>query len=133
MSGMNTGSDLSGMKIESVFERLQTLEKGLNDAEAKARLIKNGPNRPVAKKEKSIIVQVLLRFFNPLVMVLLIIASFSLFFGEKISALLVILMALMSVFLSFIQEYRAGKEAEKLSEMVRASATVIRGGKQKDV
>jgi Mg2+-importing ATPase len=65
--------------------------------------------------------------------VLLIIAGFSLFFGEKISAVLVILMAAMSVFLSFIQEYRAGKEAEKLSEMVRATATVYRNGKAKEV
>jgi magnesium-transporting ATPase (P-type) len=29
-------------------------------------------------------------------------------------------------FISFFQEYRAGKEAEKLSEMVRATATVYR-------
>jgi ATPase, P-type (transporting), HAD superfamily, subfamily IC len=42
-------------------------------------------------------------------------------------------MAIMSVFLSFIQEYRAGKEAEKLSEMVRATATVYRNGKPREV
>jgi Mg2+-importing ATPase len=35
--------------------------------------------------------------------------------------------------LSFIQEYRAGKEAEQLSEMVRATATVIRNGKAREV
>jgi len=42
-------------------------------------------------------------------------------------------MAIISVFLSFFQEYRAGKEAEKLSEMVRATATVIRNGKSREV
>ena len=42
-------------------------------------------------------------------------------------------MAIISVFLSFFQEYRAGKEAEKLSEMVRATATVIRNGKSQEV
>jgi Mg2+-importing ATPase len=42
-------------------------------------------------------------------------------------------MAFISVFLSFFQEYRAGKEAERLSEMVRATATVIRNGKAREV
>jgi Mg2+-importing ATPase len=39
----------------------------------------------------------------------------------------------MSVLLSFIQEYRAGKEAEKLSEMVRATATVYRNGRPQEI
>ncbi|MCX5658051.1 MAG: magnesium-translocating P-type ATPase [Candidatus Omnitrophica bacterium] len=73
------------------------------------------------------------KFLNPLVIVLIIIAGFSLFFGEKISAILVIAMAFISVFLSFIQEFRAGKEAEKLNEMVRTTATVYRNGKPKEV
>jgi len=42
-------------------------------------------------------------------------------------------MAMISVFLSFFQEYRAGKEAEKLSEMVHTTATVIRNGKSREV
>ncbi|MFA4967128.1 MAG: magnesium-translocating P-type ATPase [Candidatus Margulisiibacteriota bacterium] len=130
---MNSDLDFSAAGIESIFERLQTSEKGLKDEQAKSYLVKYGYNRPIAKKEKSIPVQILSRFLNPLVIVLLIIASFSLFFGQKISAFLVILMALMSVFLSFFQEYRAGKEAEKLIEMVRTAATVIRSGKQKDI
>ncbi|MDD5669701.1 MAG: magnesium-translocating P-type ATPase, partial [Candidatus Omnitrophica bacterium] len=43
------------------------------------------------------------------------------------------LMAVLSVILSFIQEYRAGKEAEKLSEMVRATATVFRNSRLKEI
>jgi Mg2+-importing ATPase len=74
-----------------------------------------------------------LKFTNPLVIVLLIIAAFSLYFQQPFNALLVVLMAIISVFLSFFQEYRAGKEAEKLSEMVRATATVIRNGKSREV
>ena len=64
---------------------------------------------------------------------LVIIGGFSYFFGERISAFLVLLMILLSVVLSFVQEYRSGKEAEKLGEMVRATATVIRKGKKKEV
>jgi len=42
-------------------------------------------------------------------------------------------MALISVLLSFFQEHRAGKEAEKLGEMVRTTATVYRNGKPKEI
>ncbi len=118
---------------ETLFQKLATSLKGLSEKESKQRRQKYGFNEPAKKEKRTIISQLLLKFLNPLVIVLLIIAGFSLFFGEKISAILVSLMALMSVFLSFIQEYRAGKEAEKLSEMVRATATVYRNGKSKEV
>ena len=49
------------------------------------------------------------------------------------SALIVAIIAVMSVVLSFIQEHKAGREAEKLSEMVRATATVFRNGKSREL
>jgi len=119
---------------EIVLEKLGTSQKGLVDEEAKKRLEEFGYNETAKRQQRKIIVQILSKFVNPLVIVLLIIAFFSYFFGDnKISALLVMLMAIMSVLLSFIQEYRAGKEAEKLSEMVRATATVYRNGRAREI
>ena len=118
---------------QAVCEQLRTSRKGLSDEEAAARLEQYGPNEPAKKKKRTALLQLLFKFINPLVVVLLIIAGFSLFFGEQISAILVILMAVMSVLLSFIQEYRAGKEAERLSDMVRATTTVIRHGKPQEI
>jgi Mg2+-importing ATPase len=125
--------DYVSAPIEAVFEKLNTSAKGLSEAEAKSRLEEYGYNEPARKKKRTILFQILSKFVNPLVIVFLIIAGFSLFFGERIQALFVILMAIMSVSLSFIQEYRAGKETEKLSEMVRATTTVYRNGKAKEV
>ncbi len=119
--------------IDVLFEKLKTSISGLSEEEAQERLKEYGYNEPAKKKKRNKVFQILSKFANPLVIVLLIIAIFSLFFGEKISALLVSLMAIISVFLSFIQEYRAGKEAEKLSEMVRATATVHRNGNPREV
>jgi len=130
---MTDDFDFSGLPAELILEKLKTSKSGLSEKEARERLIQFGFNEPAKKQKRTILTQILSKFINPLVVVLLVIAGFSLFFGEKISALLVALMALMSVFLSFIQEYRAGKEAEKLSEMVRATATVYRNGKSKEV
>jgi Mg2+-importing ATPase len=125
--------DYISCPAEVLFERLKTSEKGLTEKEAENRLLEYGFNEPARKKKSTILFQIFSKFVNPLVIVLLIIATFSLFFGEKISAVLVILMAVMSVFLSFVQEYRAGKGAERLSEMVRATATVYRNGKSREV
>ncbi|PIU41499.1 MAG: magnesium-translocating P-type ATPase [Candidatus Omnitrophica bacterium CG07_land_8_20_14_0_80_42_15] len=118
---------------EDLFKKFKTSLKGLSDKEVKLRLEEYGYNEPAKKKKRTILFQIASKFINPLVIVLLIIAGFSLFFGERMSALLIILMAMMSVFLSFLQEHRAGKEAEKLSEMVRATATVYRNGRPKEV
>ncbi|MDD5680013.1 MAG: HAD-IC family P-type ATPase, partial [Candidatus Omnitrophica bacterium] len=125
--------DQATSPTELIFQKLETLEKGLTEKEAKNRLKEYGFNEPAKKKKRTIFTQIISKFANPLVIVLLIIAVFSMFFGEKISALLVLLMAIGSVLLSFAQEYRAGKEAEKLSEMVRATATVYRNGKAKEL
>ena len=129
----NWDFDYIGCPQEDLFGKLNTSSKGLSEEEAKNRLERYGYNEPAKKKKRTIILQILSKFINPLVIVLIIIAIFSLFFGEPIEATLVMLMAIMSVFLSFIQEYRAGKEAEKLSEMVRATATVYRNGKPKEL
>lgn len=118
---------------EILFEKFATSLKGLNDEEVQKRLIEYGYNEPAKKKKRTILFQIISKFFNPLVIVLLIIAFFSFFFGEKISAVLVSAMALISVLMSFVQEHKAGKEAEKLSEMVRATSSVYRSGKSKEV
>jgi Mg2+-importing ATPase len=133
MKPQNWDFDYIGCSQEVLLEKFKTSSKGLHEQEAVRRLEEYGYNEPAKKKKRTIIFQILSKFINPLVIVLLIIAGFSLFFGEKISAILIIIMAFISVFLSFIQEHRAGKEAEKLSEMVRITATVYRNGKPKEV
>lgn len=125
--------DYASYTQEMIFEKLATSIKGLSVDEVEKRLEEYGYNELAPKKKRSVIFEIISKFSNPLVIVLIIIASFSISFGETISALMVILMAIGSVMLSFFQEHRAGKEAEKLREMVRPTATVYRNGKPKEV
>ena len=125
--------DFSAASTDEIYEHLRTNQAGLSEKEARGRLRTYGYNEPARRKRRTVLIQLLSKFANPLVIVLLIIACFSLFFGEKISAALVTLMAVISVALSFVQEYRAGKEAERLGEMVRATATVYRHGRPKEI
>ena len=125
--------DFVSSPIENVFVHLGTSPQGLSDREAKKRRLIYGYNEPAKSKRISALGHLLLKFLNPLVVVLLIIAGFSWFFGEKLSTLIVTLMAFISVLLSFILEYRAGREAAHLSEMVHAKATVYRHGKAREL
>ena len=125
--------DFAGCTPADALSALDTGPRGLDEEEALHRLRLYGPNEPARRKKRTLIVQILSKFLNPLVIVLLIIAGFFIFFGEMVNALLVGLMAFISVLLSFIQEYRAGREAERLSEMVRATATVFRGGRPREI
>ena len=118
---------------DGVLSGLHVTERGLSEQEARLRLQEYGPNEPAIKKRLSLCWQLFLKFLNPLVIVLLIVASVSVFFGELVNAFIVGIMAAMSVILSFVQEYRAEKAAEKLSEMVQTTATVWRGGRQQEI
>lgn len=124
---------LCAPSVEAILRAFDTSEKGLTEAVVRARLKQYGYNEPARKKKRTLLRQILSKFLNPLVVVLIIVGAFSYGFGEQIEALLVLLMVLMSVGLSFIQEHRSGQEAEKLREMVRTTCTVIRNGRRKEV
>ncbi len=77
--------------------------------------------------------EILLRFKNPLVIQLLIIAIVSLITGDVPSAVVVGLMVFLSVGLAYFQERRSGREVEKLQEMVQTNCVVIRDGKEVEI
>ncbi|NOT10401.1 MAG: magnesium-translocating P-type ATPase [Methylococcaceae bacterium] len=102
---------------------------GLSDSEARSRLEKFGPNLFRDHHEKSLLIQFLSRFKNPLVLLLLVASAISAFTGEITNFVIITVMVLLSVTLDFVQEHRAGKAAESLRHSVSVQATVIRDGK----
>jgi Mg2+-importing ATPase len=126
-------ADFTVMSTDDVLKKLDVTAKGLTEKEGEQRIDEYGYNEPAKKKELSGIVKFLQKFLDPLVIVLVIIGGFSLFFGEAISAILVLCMIILSVCLSFFQEYKSSREVEKLMEMVKTTATVYRNGKPKEL
>ncbi|NTW61362.1 cation-transporting P-type ATPase [Candidatus Saccharibacteria bacterium] len=76
------------------------------------------------------LVAFLARFKNPLVIILIVAAGMSLFFGDKASFFIITAIVFLSVGLDFLNTYRSGKAAEALKEKVRVKARVIREGKE---
>lgn len=119
--------------VNDILKEFNTSMNGLSDSEAKERIKKYGYNDPVKHDKRPAIIQFLLKFTNPLIVVLLFIAVFTLFYAEKFSAIFIFLMILISVCISFFQEYRSDKDIEKLIELVSVKITVVRNGKRRDI
>ncbi len=125
--------DYKGCSKEVLFEKFQTSQSGLSEQEAKKRLDEYGPNEAARKQKRALVIQFISKFFHPLIVLLVVIAAVTFWTGDAVSGSIIGVMAVMSVVLGFFQEYRAGREAERLSEMVRATATVYRNGKPKEI
>lgn len=72
----------------------------------------------------------LVRFKNPLVIILIFAATLSLFFGDKASFFIIITIVFLSVTLDFVNTYRSEKAADALKNKVRVRVSVIRSGKE---
>ncbi|HJV72742.1 MAG TPA: magnesium-translocating P-type ATPase [Noviherbaspirillum sp.] len=101
---------------------------GLSGTEAKARLARYGPNLFRERQDKSLLLQFLSRFKNPLVIILLVASAVSAFTGEAVNFLIISVIVLLSVTLDFVQEYRGNAAVEKLQQSVSLRATVLRDG-----
>jgi P-type Mg2+ transporter len=117
----------------AVLERLGSSDDGLLDREAEERLDQYGPNTVAIEKHKSIALELLERFKNPLNILLLSLACISYFLGELDAATIIAVMVLLSVSLAFFQEHRSTRAAEKLRAMVSTTATVLRQDKRRGV
>ena len=108
-------------------------EVGLSESEAVRRLKLYGKNEIHNSQEKFFLFDFMGRFFSPLILILIVIALFSFFFGDKISTTVLLSMIFMSVTLSFIQERKAQRAAKKLGEMVQTTCLILRGGEKREI
>jgi Mg2+-importing ATPase len=103
--------------------------KGLSSAEAEASFEKWGPNEIVHVRKLSAVEDFFSRFTNPLVLILLVAAILSGFLGDKISAITIIAIVLLSLILDFVNTHKSQKAAEALKNQVTTMVDVIRDGK----
>ncbi len=120
------------MPSDAVLEALGSSTRGLSSAEAEARLRRVGPN--VLRYHHVTPLAVLFRQFrNPLLLLLLACAAVSGFTSDPTDAVIIAAIVVVSVLLSFINEYRAEAAVEALHAEIRHRAAVWRDGKQQQV
>ncbi|GBO54208.1 Mg(2+) transport ATPase, P-type [Pseudanabaena sp. lw0831] len=118
--------------VKEVLHLFDTELDGLSETEAKQRLEKYGLNEIDREKPIAWYLQLLKTVTNPLSLLLILLAVISLFTGSAIAALIIFIMVIFGGLLRFSQEFKSNKAAEKLREMVSATATVNRKDTNKD-
>ncbi len=113
---------------DALLASLETSAAGLNEEQIDERLDRDGVNEVSHEKPPHWSRQLLRAFMNPFIVVLLILAVVQVFVTpDDLSGPIIIgVMVGISVLLSFTQEYRSSKAAEKLKAMVHNTATVTR-------
>jgi Ca2+-transporting ATPase len=123
------------LTVESALQAVGSRREGLSAGEAAHRLAQDGPNEIARRKPVSpgrLLLKQLASFF---VIVLLFAAAlaFAVSFlpgesGRRLTAFFILGIVVLSVALSFFEEYRAQKELEALDELLVFKTTVLRDG-----
>lgn len=112
--------------LRQLLHDLNVDEDGLAQIEATKRLKIFGKNEISPRKEILVLYQLLRRFKNPLVILLLLICLVSLFLKQKSDFFIIIVMVFMSIALDFFQEYSANQAAKKLRDSIAHKVKVLR-------
>lgn len=111
-----------------VLENLESSIHGLKTEEASERVLKYGLNQ-IKRKSKEGPLQLLFRQINnPLIWVLIGSSALATSLGKITDGMVVLAVVVVNTIIGFIQEFKAGKAIEALSEMVPENATVLRDG-----
>jgi P-type Mg2+ transporter len=114
--------------VTALIEHLNSSPEGLSSAEAAARLTHFGPNLIQAERKRALLLQLLAKFRNPLVIILLTASALSAFTGDATSFFIISTIVLISVTLDFVQEYRAGQATERLRQSVAVLLPITPAG-----
>ena len=119
---------------EEVLKKFEVDPKnGLTEEEAKRRLEEAGPNRLKAQKRKSILQLFLAQLRDWLIYVLFAAVVITLFMGEYIDAVIILMVIILNAVLGVIQEVKAGNAIEALQKMSSPQALVRRNGEVREI
>src|SRR5580704_12843265 len=114
--------------LEDTLAKLGCNLQGLTEQEAADRLATDGPNEVAHEKPPHWFIQLLMCFKNPFIVVLVVLAliQFATSPDDLRPIIIIGVMVAIAVTLRFWQEYRSALAAEKLTALVRTTATVLR-------
>ncbi|MBN1994301.1 MAG: cation-transporting P-type ATPase [Anaerolineae bacterium] len=114
-----------------VLELLESdAQKGLDIFEVQHRQHRFGPNVLTPKRGRNPLMQFLLQFSNPLILILLVASGITALIKGPVDALIILAVVLINAIIGYIQESRAEKAIEALAQAMTTEATVIRAGER---
>ena len=119
--------------VQETLKILETSEEGLTSKEANKRLEKYGANELPRPAEESIFHLFISQFENPIELILVMTVVFSFIAKEYIDAIALIFIILIDVIMGTYEEWKARKDAESLTNLIKVTARVIRNGKEIEI
>jgi Mg2+-importing ATPase len=123
----------SALPAEQVLADLATTPAGLTGVEAVRRLAATGPNVLPARGDRPVVRIVREQIGNPLVLILLAALVVAQALGERLDAIVILLIVAINLALGFWQEFRAERALSTLARLLDQRATVRRDGVRLDL
>ena len=120
-------SKLSNKEILSLFK---TSTGGLDNNTADELLKENGFNRVIKDDKKPWIYFFINSFKDQFIIILLVLAIINFSLGDELGSLIIVIIAIISAGIRFIQDYSVYKFNRKLKSSIYSSANVIRNNKE---
>jgi P-type Mg2+ transporter len=122
----------SALDADEVLRRLRSSPSGLSGGEARTRLRLAGPNE--IERRRSNAIGVLARqFASPFLILLIATALLSLVLHDRSDALIILAIVVLSIGLSFINEFGSEKAVADLRARIQRRAIVVRDGQHASV
>jgi Mg2+-importing ATPase len=122
-------AEAARLPTEEVLQEVASNHDGLSSSEVDRRLSEVGPNAVRSHSVRAIAVFVS-QLRSPFLLLLLVTALASMFFGEKTDALIIILITGLSVGLGFISEYRSARAVAALHSQLSHTVVALRDGRE---
>ncbi len=126
-------AEVARLEKHEVFARMKTSTEGLSEIDALKRLKDAGPNVIAEDKHRGWPWHLLTATRNPLVILLIVLATISFATGDARAGTVMALMVVLGVLLRFVQEARADAAAAKLKAMITVTTAVVRDGKSEEI
>lgn len=119
------------LEIEKIYKLTGSNTNGLSNALAKEKLINFGKN-VLPKEKKDVFFKIFFsQFVSPIVLVMIVAAIFSFVAKEYIDFFAILFIILLDAIFGTVQEWRAGKQADSLQNLIKVKTKVLRDGKER--
>lgn len=134
--------DVANADKELVLQRFHTSESGLTTREAKERLEKTGSNQVASNENNTKLHFLIESFFTPFTIVLLILATLSLFTDYLLipisqrdlsTVIIMVTMIIISGLTSFVQNVKTDDAVKSLLSMISVTTNIKRNGKDQEL
>ncbi len=119
--------------LPALLAGLDASAEGLTGDESARRLAVHGRNDAMSRHPRPLWREVLARFANPLVLILLFAGALSAWTGEVASFVIIVVIVALSVVLELTQQRRAENAVEALRRSVGLRADVVRDGAERSI